>query len=155
MVSSGSQSKAKRGKDFIGVGVGAVIINDQREILLLLRRNPPEAGYWTIPGGAVEWFELCADAIRRECLEEVGLVVEVGRLLKVVDHIVETDESHWVSMEYLCTVDPNADSVMNADKDESIDLRWFSLDELPELMTQPTREAIECYLESSGNALQG
>ncbi len=132
-----------RGLDYIGVGVGAVIINERHEVLLLLRRSPPEAGHWTIPGGAVEWFETCADAIRRECREEVGLNVEIGRIRTVVDHIVRDDREHWVSIEYLAKV--TSGQAMNANQEESEELRWFPVDSLPEHMSQPTREALQCY----------
>jgi 8-oxo-dGTP diphosphatase len=133
-------TRGTRGIDYIGVGVGAVILNDQGEVLLLLRKGRPEAGHWTIPGGAVEWFETCADAIKRECREEVGLEVEIDRVLTVVDHIVKNDRAHWVSIEYLCTIASGRPT--NADDRENGELRWFPLHALPDQMTQPTREAL-------------
>ncbi len=135
-----------RGRDYIGVGVGAVILNERQEVLLLLRKRPPEAGYWTIPGGAVEWFETCETAIRRECHEEVGLEIEIDRFLTVVDHIVEADERHWVSMEYLATVSSTA--TVKACTLESEAFQWFPVDNLPDRITQPTREAIDCYRQA-------
>lgn len=134
----------ERGVDFIGVGVGAVIFNDREEVLLLYRRKPPEAHQWTIPGGAVEWYEKCADAIIRECLEEVGLEIKIERILTVVDHIVPADGEHWVSVEYLAR--PVLGEVSNAAQEENHTFKWFPLEALPELMTQPTKEALECYL---------
>lgn len=44
----------KPGKDYIGVGCGAVILNKNNEILLQLRNKAPEKEYWSIPGGKVE-----------------------------------------------------------------------------------------------------
>lgn len=55
----------QKGKDFIGVGVGAIILNENNEILLLLRERPPEAGCWSIPGGKVDLFETIEDSIKR------------------------------------------------------------------------------------------
>ena len=135
--------KPRRGIDYIGVGVGAVIVNDRREVLLLLRKNPPEVGTWTIPGGAVEWFEKCADAIHRECLEEVGLDVEINKLLTVVDHIVAADAAHWVSLQYLCSV---ARDAVPVERDpESDEMKWFPIDAVPSHLSQPTRTALDCY----------
>jgi len=133
----------KRGIDYIGVGVGAVIINERHEVLLLLRRVPPEPGYWTIPGGAVELFESCEEAIVRECREEVNLSVHVDKLLTIVDHIVREEATHWVAIEYLVTV--NSGVATNAEIDENQELKWFPLDRLPERMTQPTRQALDVY----------
>jgi 8-oxo-dGTP diphosphatase len=132
-----------QGRDYIGVGVGAVVLNESGEVLLTLRRNEPEAGQWSIPGGAVEWFERCSDAIKRECLEEVGLTVEIVRLLTVVDHIVANEASHWVSIEYLVKI--VSGEAGNYSRGENADMRWFPLNALPPVVTQPTREALESY----------
>ena len=136
-----------RGFDYIGVGVGAVILNDRGEVLLVLRKERPEADHWTIPGGAVEWSETCANAIKRECLEEVGLHVEIVRVLTVVDHIVRQDGAHWVSVEYQCKV--ISGSATNVDNRENRQVAWFSLSSLPNPLTQPAREALS--LIRSGN----
>lgn len=141
-------SIGKRGIDFIGVGVGAVIINDRGEVLLLLRKKKPEAGAWTIPGGGVEWFEKCEDAIQRECREEVSLDIKIDRVLTIVNHIVQDDKMHWVSIEYLCSVVRGC--AKNCEK-ESFEMRWFPVNSLPTRLSQPTREALQAYLSLTGN----
>jgi len=45
--------------DFPLVGVGAIIIEDGR-VLLVKRGHPPLAGEWSIPGGVLEVGEPCA-----------------------------------------------------------------------------------------------
>jgi 8-oxo-dGTP diphosphatase len=135
-----------RGIDYIGVGVGAVIVNDRDEVLLLLRRKSPEAGSWSIPGGGVEWQETCQDAIVRECIEEVGVSVRVERFLTVVNHIVPEDRMHWVSIEFLCSVVEG--HARNVGEQESSDLRWFPFSTLPKRLSQPSREAIQAFLSS-------
>ena len=63
----------KIGKDYIGVGVGAFIINDNNELLLQKRAVPAEKDHWCIPGGRLEMFETLEHAVIRETKEEVGL----------------------------------------------------------------------------------
>ncbi|MFE0749449.1 NUDIX hydrolase [Gordonia sp. NPDC058843] len=60
------------------VAVGALITDDAGRILLVLRRNEPSAGHWSLPGGKVELGESLEQAMIREVREETGLVVTVG-----------------------------------------------------------------------------
>jgi 8-oxo-dGTP diphosphatase len=58
--------------------VGAAIIADGR-VLACERSAPPEvAGRWEFPGGKVEPGESDEQALARECVEELGVRVEVG-----------------------------------------------------------------------------
>lgn len=61
------------------VAVGAVIVEDDR-LLLVERTGPPAPGRWAVPGGRVETGETLAEAVRREAVEETGLVVDVGEV---------------------------------------------------------------------------
>ena len=58
--------------------VAAVIITGGR-VLACERSSPPEAaGRWEFPGGKVEPGENDQQALARECVEELGVRVEVG-----------------------------------------------------------------------------
>ncbi len=89
------------------VGVGAVVIDEGR-VLLVRRARPPLEGQWSLPGGAVEVGETLAAAVQREVLEETGLVVDVGPIVEVLDRIhVDADGAvayHYVLIDYRCTV---------------------------------------------------
>ncbi|WP_327089573.1 NUDIX domain-containing protein [Nonomuraea sp. NBC_01738] len=65
--------------------VGAIIVDAERRLLLILRGHPPGEGLWSLPGGRVRPGESDAAALRRELLEETGLEVEVGPLAGRVD----------------------------------------------------------------------
>jgi 8-oxo-dGTP diphosphatase len=69
----------------ICVGIGLV----RRGESYLVRQRPAHtvyAGYWEFPGGKCEPGETPAETTARECLEETGLVVVVGRLRRVIEH---------------------------------------------------------------------
>ena len=53
------------------VGVGAVVVDDDR-VLLVRRAHQPLKGEWSLPGGAVELGETLEAAVAREVLEETG-----------------------------------------------------------------------------------
>lgn len=87
------------------VGVGAVIIDEGR-VVLVRRRFEPLAGRWSLPGGTLELGESLEDGAAREACEETGLQVEVGPIVEVFDRIM-LDESrrvryHFVLVDYLC-----------------------------------------------------
>lgn len=131
------------GKDYIGVGCGAFILNDKGELLLQLRNKAPEKEYWSIPGGRVELFETFENAVKREVKEETGVEIEVIRLLGICDHIIKNEEKHWVSPSYLCKITEGEPKIMEPTK--HLDMQWFSLDKLPEKITITTRDAIQNY----------
>lgn len=60
------------------VVVGTAIVRG-RAVLAQQRAYPAaDAGRWELPGGRVEPAESDVDAVRRECVEELGVVVRVG-----------------------------------------------------------------------------
>ena len=62
------------------VAAGA-IVEYEGGIVLLRREIDPRAGFWVHPGGFVDRGETVEAAAKRETWEEVGLEVEIGRLL--------------------------------------------------------------------------
>jgi 8-oxo-dGTP diphosphatase len=58
--------------------VAAAIVRDG--LLLAARRTRPSrhAGGWEFPGGKIEPGEDDASALARECLEELGVLIDVG-----------------------------------------------------------------------------
>ena len=87
------------------VGVGAVIVDGDR-VVLIKRRYEPLAGQWSLPGGAVEIGETLEGCVAREMLEETGLEVEVGPVIEVFDRITRDVHGrvqyHYVLVDYLC-----------------------------------------------------
>jgi len=137
----------KRGIDYIGVGVGAIIV-DNRGRLFLARRGPKaknERGLWEFPGGSVEFGETMADALRREMREEFGIEIAVGKLLDVVDHILEEEKQHWVSPTFLCTIAAGEPHIREPEK--CAEIGWFPPDAVPQELTQISRENLAHYLQ--------
>ena len=135
----------KRGIDYIGVGVGAIIV-DSTGRLFLARRGPQaknERGLWEFPGGSVEFGERLADALKREMREEYGIEVEVRELLDVVDHILPDEGQHWVSPTFICTIVSGEPTVREAAK--CTEIGWFAPDQMPDDLTQITRSNLAHY----------
>ncbi len=139
----------KRGVDYIGVGVGAIIVNDRGE-LFLARRGPlakNERGLWEFPGGSVEFGERLADALRREIREEYGMEIEVGPLLDVVDHILAEEGQHWVSPTYICKPAGGTSAPSIREPGKCTEIGWFAPDQMPEDLTVISRHNLAHYQE--------
>lgn len=66
----------------------AVIIQDNK---VLLTKNQDRDGYFYLfPGGGQEHGEELSEALRRECIEEIGCAVIVDHLLHVREYIGKT-----------------------------------------------------------------
>ena len=138
----------KIGHDYIGVGCGALIINDNNEILLLKRsgkiRN--EDGFWSKPGGSVEFGEKVTDAIKREIKEELGVDIELLQFLGYNDHIIPDENQHWVAIHYLAKIINGTPE--NLEPNKHSEIKWFPINDLPENITSTTTEPIKFYLDS-------
>lgn len=122
----------KKGIDYIGVGVGAVLFKDGK--VFLARRGAKaknERGKWEIPGGSVEFGETFENAIKREIKEEIDVEIEIEELLDVVDHIIPDEKQHWVSPTYICKIVKGDPRIMEPEKCDKIG--WFSLEEASKL----------------------
>lgn len=63
------------------IGCAAVIFNNQDQLLCIRRLNNPGAGLLGLPGGFVDLGETVEQAVKREVLEETGIIIEVGHLI--------------------------------------------------------------------------
>jgi mutator protein MutT len=143
----------KPGVDCIGVGVGAVIVDDDGR-LFLARRGPEaraEKGLWEFPGDTVEFGENLEDALRREINEELGIGIRVGDRLDVVDLYLPDDRQHWVSITYICRIVSGVPAIREPEK--CTEIGWYLPDEVPENLSRFTAENLRHYKEYLESAL--
>ncbi|MGM1047009.1 MAG: NUDIX domain-containing protein [Bacillota bacterium] len=123
------------------VGVGAVILDENNCILLVLRKKSPEAGYWSLPGGKVEYMEKVENAVIREIKEELGIDIEIERLLCVTNHIVQSENVHWVAPTFVAHIING--NVQNKEPHALQEVQWFPIDDIPDNITITTEYALE------------
>jgi mutator protein MutT len=133
------------GRDYIGVGVGAMVFNEQGQVFLS-QRGPQaknERGCWEFPGGSVEYGEMLAAAIIREFREEYDMEIEVVELLHVADHILLAERQHWVSPTFIARHTGGMPRIVEPGKCTAIG--WFDLSALPQPLSAVTVEDMGCY----------
>ncbi len=134
------------GRDYIGVGVGAMVFNREGQVFLA-QRGPQaknERGCWEFPGGSVEWGETLTAAIKREFWEEYELEIEVVELLAVFDHILVEERQHWVSPTFIARHVGGVPRIVEPGKCAA--LGWFDLSALPEPLSQVSLNDARVYL---------
>ena len=133
------------GTDYIGVGVGAIVFNENGQVFLA-QRGPHatnERGCWEFPGGRVEFGETLAEAIRREFHEEYGVDIELLELLSVSDHILPDEEQHWVSPTFIARHVAGEPHIQEPRKCTAIG--WFLLSQLPAPLSEVTLDNVNSY----------
>jgi 8-oxo-dGTP diphosphatase len=135
----------RRGIDYIGVGVGGVIVDEYSRLFLALRgpQAKNERGKWEFPGGAVEFGETLAETLQREMAEEYGISIEVGQLIGVVDHIIPQESQHWVSPTFICKITAGIPVIREPDK--CLQIAWYKLDQIPSNLTAASQSSLEDY----------
>lgn len=105
----------------------AVIIADQRGILLQQRAIDPRMGLWTFPSGYVDRGEQVERAAEREIWEELGLCVTLTHLLGVY-----SESGNPVVLIVYTGVVP-ASSTPVVQEEEIAAIGFFAPDDLPPL----------------------
>ncbi len=77
-------------------GVRVVILDDEKRVLML-RQHHEERDVWMVPGGGIEEGENAIEAAVREVKEEVGLDIEVGKLIWHVEEVPENNGQRFVN----------------------------------------------------------
>lgn len=107
----------------------AVVIRDNH-VLLVRRKNPPDAGLWGYPGGHVDLGETGLAAAARELQEETGVIATPVAYLTNLDIITHTPDGavafHFLLAAVLCDYQSGEPQAM----DDALDAGWISFDDV-------------------------
>ena len=121
-----------RTPDIIRPSVCAIIINNNNQLLLEQRSDNQ---LWGLPGGGVEIGESVTQALYREVIEETGLNIQIIKLIGIYSDpgnysIMSYPDGglvQYVSITFKCN--PMSENLKISE--ESIDLKYFDIDNLP------------------------
>jgi ADP-ribose pyrophosphatase YjhB (NUDIX family) len=131
-------------------GASVIVENENGEILLQLRKDNKCWGY---PGGSVDINEVVEEAAKRELLEETGLIANTLELFGVFSGkelyyiYPHGDEISNVDIVYICK---SYSGEVKADMVESVDVKFFDINELPDNISPPCVPALKKYQEIKG-----
>jgi ADP-ribose pyrophosphatase YjhB (NUDIX family) len=115
----------------------SVILNEDREVLLVKRKNPPLRGKWCLPIGFAEMGETIGQAARRELQEETGLE---GRILRLLD--ADSYESDFYGDLLIVTFEQEVVGGTVRPGDDAQEVRYYPLRYLPPLAFPSNEKAV-------------
>lgn len=120
-------------RKLITPGVRALVLDEAGRILLIRRRDD---GRWAFPAGGLELEESILDCLRREVCEETGLTVLDATVLAIYSEprfsFVNAAGEAQQKLTVVFLV-PRWTGALQTQTEETIDARFFPLDELPPL----------------------
>lgn len=132
------------------VGAGALIQNDQQEILLIKEHGMQ--GY-KLPGGHVELGEPIGESVVREVWEETGVTAEFESILGITTkHPFQFGKSN---MYIVCKLTATEETINIQDVDEIAEAKWVPVNEfLQDEVNYPfNRQMVGALLNQDGLAL--
>jgi ADP-ribose pyrophosphatase YjhB (NUDIX family) len=117
------------------IGVNVAIISESK--VLLTRREDFEV--WCLPGGAVDDGESLARAAVREAEEETGLLVNLDGLVGLYSAPLGPSGGSHLAVFAAHPVS----GVLRLQEGETIEVGWFNLESLPDLIFAGQRRQIE------------
>ena len=131
--------------------VRAVIVRDD-QVLLLKKAGGDRGERYALPGGAQNLGETLAQALQRECLEEIGSAIEIVALMNVADYFKARETNppsirHMLEILFRCSV-PDSYVAHNGTKPDKsqVEVVWVRLHDLAVTPMYP-ESLSQCLLE--------
>lgn len=126
-------------------GVGVVIEDPKRRVLLGKRVNTIGEGTWAAPGGRFKEGESIEECAKREVLEETSMNIYDPQIFAEVD--VVAYNCRLVTTAVVTKRYEGQPRIIKGGKHS--EWRWFYLNELPEPLFVPAQKILEIYTKQT------
>ncbi len=135
----------KAGKDYIGTGLGAIILNENGEVLLMKRgeKCKNEIGKWAVIGGKLDFGETLEQGIIREVFEETNIKIKIDGQIPYYDHLLPEENQHWIAHVFIAHIVKGIPKNMEPEK--CSELKWFSFKKLPSPIAKMSQPALKYF----------
>jgi len=124
------------------VGIGILIFNEKKQLLLGQRNSELGEGAYGPPGGHLEFGESFEECAIRETKEEAGIKIYSPEFLDVTNDIFIDDNKHYISI-FMHVMLPRGQKVENLEPHKNLGWEWFDTDKLPSKLFLPLQNLID------------
>ena len=129
----------KDGNKRFNCRVNGICIKDKKILLSKLKTDK----YWTFVGGKVEFDEATDTAILREYREEIGVDLQIDKLIALIENFFELHGDSWHQYVFFYQLRDDNDVLeffkgerQIADEEDGV-YRWFDLSEVNSISIKP------------------
>jgi len=124
------------------IGVGVLVFREGK-LLLGRRKGSHGAGFWSAPGGHLEFGETPEQCAIRETLEETGLSLDVVQPGPWVNDIFIAEQKHYVTLFCIAESKAGQGKPINTEPEKCEGWGWYDCEQLPQPLFQPLEDLIE------------
>ena len=127
--------------------VGGIILNDKNEVLLTQRalHNPVNPGSWEILFGRVNQGEGFEQALHREAMEELGIVIHPSKIVATMHFTRTPQEPEHIGVVFLTHIE--SDQTVTILPEEIAAYQWLPITNACEIVNEYTRHYLEFVLK--------
>ncbi len=128
------------------VGAGTIVLNKQSQMLLMKRSDNLA---WSTLGGSLNLGETFEQAAIREAKEEANITISKLKLFKIISgeeykHTYPNGDQVYLACAIFYTYDYKGK--LEIDNEETLELKFFKMDQLPKRINPPDRLFIEEFI---------
>ncbi|MCP4129479.1 MAG: NUDIX hydrolase [bacterium] len=120
----------------------SIVVNENREVLLVKRQKEPYKDMWCLPIGFAETGEAVSEAALRELKEEAGIDGEIIRLIDV-----DTVDNYFYGYLVIVAYEVRMTGGTVCPGDDAADAAYFPITKIPPLAWTSNEKAIDIYID--------
>lgn len=136
----------------MGIGIGVILLNDKKQILLLLRNSDSEVadsnmryeGQYTLPAGKVKFGEEFESAAIRKVKQETNLDIKNAKVICLINDYNEY--AHYATIGLV--FDNFSGNIDLGKTQEHVSYMWTDINNLPQNTCRSSLEIINRYKEN-------
>ena len=135
-------------------GTKILLNKSQNSLADIWEEFPDGAIYYDLPGGGQNQYETLEEAVKRECLEELGITLEVGKLCAIYEEISMNEDfrkhyeeyAHKIFFVFICRA---TDEPVKPATEQDLDMigsEWVEIEDVKNIELYP--EAIKSNFDA-------